>query len=190
MGFLRNIRIIERTGVNMSFYPYDPSSSKLKTNTAFVAHSLTNVEVSQNITNPSYLAPITMIKARGIGIFNGADGSLINNTGSLLTMIGTISFNPDKGSGGAVGLEIISERSNDGGLTWFGNLESRRSVEISNSGESFGTKLSIVQDWAPLQLLRFRVWVSQGELTLVSTPTVVLGEEYTSPSIVWHLSAI
>lgn len=170
----------------------DPQNPIVKKGASFFASNLNTNDIIINDTpaSPSFLGPLKLDHADEISLVDAANGTMRNDTGRLISMTGSISYNPDKGGGGTTTLNLISERSNDNGATWFGNVNSRRTVEISNNGESFGTKISSIIDWEPGQLLRFRAWRVAGSLSFVSTDVAALGETYTTPSIVWELSEI
>lgn len=170
----------------------DPQNPIVKKGASFFASNLNTSDIVINDTpaTPSFLGPLKLDHADEITLVDASNGTMRNDTGRTISMTGSISYNPDKGGGGPTTLNLISERSDDDGVTWFGNLNSRRTVEISNSGESFGTKISIITDWLPGQLLRFRAWRVSGLLSFVSTDVTALGETYTTPSLVWELSEI
>lgn len=170
----------------------DPQNPIVKKGASFFASnaSATAIVINDNPSNPSSLGPLKLDHADEITLVDAATGTMRNDTARTISMTGSISYNPDKGGGGTTTLNLISERSDDNGVTWFGNLNSRRTVEISNDGESFGTKISLITDWLPGQLLRFRAWRTSGLLSFVSTDATALGETYTTPSLVWELSEI
>ena len=147
------------------------------------------IVINDDSVAPSFLGPIEMNSSSGISLVDAATGTMRNDTGRTISMTGTINYNPDKGGGGTTTLNLVSERSNDG-VTWFGNLESRRSMEVSNNSESFGTKLSLIIDWLPNQQLRFRAWRVDGTLSFVSSTVAAIGENYVTPSLVWELSEL
>ena len=130
---------------------------------------------------------MTVDKIKGMSLTNQAEGIIRNDTGRTIElMTGTINFNPIIASGTA-SLIIISERSSDG-VAWTGNLESKRQVEISNNTETFATKLSVVTNWLPGELVRFRVYLVTGNLTLEPNSSVALGgQTFFSPSVAWSL---
>jgi hypothetical protein len=155
------------------------------------ADSFDTMNISADNLNPSFLTGLVIEHCDGISMADPITGAIVNDTGRTITMTGSISYNPKKSSGTTVQLNIVSERSDDGGITWFGNLNSRRSLEVSNNGESFGTKVSLIIDWLPDQLLRFRMWTTTGLLDFESTSKIgVRGEVFTAPSCVWELAEI
>lgn len=170
----------------------DPQKPFIKKGASFFASNAnaTAIVIDDTPALPSFLGPLKIDHSDEITLVDAANGTMRNDTGRTISMTGSINYNPDKGGGGNTLLNLISERSNDNGATWFGNLNSRRPVEISNSSESFGTKVSLIIDWLPGQLLRFRAWRVGGALSFVSTSTTALGESYTTPSLVWELSEI
>jgi hypothetical protein len=168
----------------------DPDNPFAITPSSIFANSITTTVVNSDPADPSYLLGLTIQHADDISLVDAATGAIVNDTGRTITMTGSISYNPVKGGGAAAQLNIVSERSNDLGVSWFGNLNSRRTVEVANSAESFGTKVSLIIDWEPDQWLRFRVWLGAGVLSFVSTSTIAMGETFVTPSIVWELAEI
>lgn len=166
----------------------NPSADTVNNGGAFSASCSSNVSIPSSSTSPAFLGPLTLDYAKGITLVNAAEGTVRNDTGRVITMSGSISYNPDKGGGGTTTLNIVSERSADGGTTWAGNLDSKRTVEISNNSESFGTKVSWVITWAPSELLRFRAWINGGTLDFVTSSDTALGQTFNTPSIIWLLT--
>lgn len=166
----------------------NPSANVVNNGASFFASSVTTINIGTDSVNPSFLGPLTLDSATGITLTDAATGTVRNDSGRVITMTGSINYNPNVTGGGTTTLNLVSERSLDNGVTWAGNLESRRSMEINNTSESFGTKLSLILNWQPNQLLRFRAWVDTGSITLESTSATALGQTFTSPSVVWELS--
>lgn len=151
--------------------------------------STDTIVISSDADSPSYLTGFTSEYLKGISLTDVATGTVRNDSGKTLNMMGTINYHPNA-SGAVATLNIISERSADG-ITWEGNLSSRRTIEISNTGESFGTKASILLNWEPGHFLRFRFWVSTGNLQLESSTAAALGGQvFTCPALAWMLHEI
>jgi hypothetical protein len=168
----------------------DPKNPIIEHSSSFFATSVDTIPISQDSLSPSFFTGLSLAHADKIAIVDLPTGAMINNSGKTITMTGTVSINPTLSGGVTAALNIISERSNDGGLNWFGNLDSRRPVEVANSSESFGTKISLIIDWLPGQWLRFRLWTTVGNLSLVSTSATALGQTFATPSVVWELLEI
>lgn len=168
----------------------DPLNPAVKNGASFFASSFDTITITDSTVLPSFLGPLTLDHNDEITLIDAVTGAVRNDSGRVITMTGSINYNPNKGGGGTTTLNLVSERSDDNGVTWFGNLNSRRSIEINNSGESFGTKLSLIVDWEPGQLLRFRAWRVSGSLVFESSDASALGQTFTTPSLVWELSEI
>lgn len=156
----------------------------------FGAGSEVNVNIGADGDDPSKINGLTVIKSDGGFTVDANDGKVKNETGRILKYCtGTISFQPDKTGGGVTLLNFWSERSLDG-VTWTQNSNSLRSMEVSNSGETFKTSVSSVEDWNPNEYLRFRMYcVSGGPLNLVPpTDTVLSGESIKGYSVKWLLT--
>jgi hypothetical protein len=159
------------------------------TKASYFANSFETLVLSIDPDNPSYLTNLNLLHSDSITLVDNLTGTIRNDTGHSITMTGSISFNPEKVNGTPT-LNIVSERSNDG-ITWFGNLDSRRSMEISNNNESFSTKVSLIVDFPATQLARFRIWVTNGNVNFHSTSTTALGGQvFRVPSVLWELSEI
>lgn len=157
----------------------------------FVAGSIDNITVNTDPNAPSFLTNLALDPGSFGASLDFLDGSVKNVSGRAIPqMVGTISFQPNKGGGGVTLLHLWSERSNDDGTTWTQNSNSLRAIEISNSGETFKTSLSAILNWAPDELIRFRIYaLSGGSITFVSpTDTVLGGEVINGYSVAWELS--
>ena len=166
----------------------NPSASVVNNGASFSASCNSTVSVPVDSANPAFLGPFTLDYAQDITLVNAAEGIVRNDSGRVITMSGSINYNPDKGGGGVTTLNLVSERSADNGTTWTGNLDSKRTVEIANTSESFQTLLSWIITWNPGELLRFRAWISGGTLNFVTSSDAALGQTFTSPSVVWILT--
>lgn len=168
----------------------DPLNPVLIQRASFIATNAnaTDISITTSSTTPSFFGPLMDNLSSGISLVDATTGTLRNDTGRTISMTGTINFNPDKGGGGTTQLNIVSERATTLGGPWVGNLESKRTVEISNNSESFATKLSLIIDWEPNQLLRFRGWINGGSLDFVVSSVSAIGQTFVSPSIAWELT--
>jgi hypothetical protein len=151
---------------------------------AFVATSDSSFTVSGSASLPSFLPIETVVKAKGFELYDGPTGAIRNTSGRTIgTMSGTISLNP---SATGNSLILVSERSSDG-ISWTGNLNSIRKVNVS--AESFQTKLSLATDWADGEIIRFRMYeTGGGSVTFSPTSETILGQSFTGPSLAWDLS--
>ena len=155
----------------------------------FVVYKLDPVNINFDASNPSFFNDLLLSSARGFELWDSATGSVKNKTGRKIAWCeGTINFQPNKDSGGISLLKLVSERSNDEGLTWIPNELSLRSIEISNSGETFRTVISAVIDWKPNEIIRFRCYNASGaEITFEQPADIINGEIYAGPSLLWSL---
>lgn len=156
----------------------------------FFASTLETVTINDSPTAPSFFTDLELNpNSKGFEL-TPATGAIRNVSGRLLkACVGSISFQPNKGVGGVTLLHLWSERSSDG-VTWTQNENSLRSIEISNSGETFKTSISAVGDLADGEYTRFRCYaLSGGAIDFVSpTDTVLGGEVIRGASIIWELS--
>jgi len=131
-----------------------------------------------------------LIDPIGIEIGTALEGSVKNITGRQIgKMTGTVSFNPDVSGGGTKRIVLVSETSIDNQVTWQGNLNSIRKVEIGSTTESFKTNVSFLIDWPDQAFLRFRAYDETGAgLDLITESDTILAQSFTGPSLVWDLS--
>ncbi len=152
--------------------------------------SVDTIVVSSDPDNPTFITGLQTTGAqRGISLIDAITGTFENTSGRTITsMIGTISFHPTETGGGTGILNIVSERSDDGGLTWSFNMFSLRTIEVAASGESFATKVSTISSLLPGTRFRFKLVESgAGGITLSQTSAVMNGETITSSSVTFVL---
>ena len=151
--------------------------------------SVQTVAIGIDPDAPSFLTGFA-IDENSIGFeLTASTGAVKNVSGRLLKgCSGTISFQPNKGLGGTTVLHLWSERSSDG-ITWASNPNSLRSIEISNSGETFKTSFSGVRDWEEGEYVRFRSYAFSGGTIDFESPTdtVLSGEVISGASVLWEL---
>ena len=155
----------------------------------FAVSTLETVTINNSPTAPSFFTDL-ILNPLSVGFeLTPATGAVKNVSGRLLkSCSGTISFQPDKGVGGTTLLHLWSERSSDG-VAWTQNETSLRSIEISNSGETFKTSVSGVSNWNDGEFVRFRCYAVSGGAIDFSSPTdtVLGGEVIVGSSILWEL---
>jgi hypothetical protein len=158
---------------------------------SFIAISNASVTINGTSATPSFLEFDSIQGAVGIDTVSLTEGSVKNVSGRLIeTMVGTISFNPDV-SGGTKQLILVSETSVDNGVSWQGNLNSIRKIEISASAESFKTNVSFLLSWPDQSQLRFRAYEGGGGTVMfVEESETILAQSFTGPSIIWALGEI
>lgn len=166
----------------------DPLNPTISKGASIILRSQSTINLG-NATNPSFLLNAIVEHSRGVTLTDASEGVIRNDTGRPLNMIGSFSYNPDQTSGGRSVIHIISETSTDG-VTWTGNLNSDRKVEITSSTESWQTKSSDVVGWQPGDYLRFRFFTGQGGIRFVVTGVEVLGQVFNSPSVRWSLAEV
>lgn len=150
----------------------------------------TDVIIDNNTTTPATLNGAVVRKSRDIEVSDAATATIRNMSGGAISLLtGLISFNPDSLAGGVTVLHIISERSMDG-ITWTGNLDSKRTIEVSNSTESFQTKVSLLSDFQPLEYCRFRLVTDAGTLTLVRTEKTIMGQVFYTHAWQWDILGV
>lgn len=153
--------------------------------TYFFAASDSTISVPTDEDEPSFLTDMNMIKNSGF-ILDATDGKIQNTSGREISMMrGTISFQPDKGSGGTTTFHMWGERSTDG-INWTANEGSLRSMEFANSGETFKTSLSLIRDWKVGEYVRFRFY-SSNSIEFVVPSIVSNGVTITGHSVMWEL---
>ena len=163
----------------------------ISTERPYIALSSTDtVSLGSDADNPSYLTGAVLESASDISLVDAATGAIQNDSGKDIPfMDGSISFNPDSLGGATVVMHIVSEISADG-ITWEGNLKSKRTVEVANSNESFATKVSLLKNFPNGWQARFRCWVGSGNLDLAATSETALGGQvFTTPSWLWIIGA-
>lgn len=155
----------------------------------FLALSQTAFTVSGDAANPSYMPIDSLLNISGIELFDGPTGAIKNVSGrTIIVTSGTISFNPDRAGGGTSTLNLVSEKSGDEGVSWIGNLNSLRKIEVASNNESFQTKISLTVNWAPNEILRFRVYeTGGGSIDFIPTSETILGQPFTGASMIWEL---
>jgi hypothetical protein len=155
---------------------------------SLVAISNAVIPINDSAVNPSFFVIDDVSQSVGITLEDGATGTVKNSTGrDISEMVGSISFQPDVTGGTIRRMVIVSETSADN-LTWLGNLNSIRKVEIGTSSESFKTNVSLVDNWAAGSYLRFRAYdEADGGLDLTPTSATILGQSFTGPSLIWSL---
>lgn len=156
---------------------------------SFVVFTNETQTINEDETNPSFFTDLILGNANKVSLHDPITGAVRNESGKTIPYLeGTLNFQPNKTGGGTSRLHLISERSTDNGLTWFGNYNSLRSIEVSNSGETFKTVISILYDWLPGELCRFRCFNDAGGNMVFEAPSdTILGEIYTGPALLWTL---
>lgn len=157
---------------------------------SFMATTNATISVNGDSAAPSFLPIDALENPVGISLVNALEGSIRNDTGhEIKTMTGTVSFNPDVTGGGTKRVVLVSETSIDNGLTWQGNLNSIRKVEIGSTTESFKTNVSLVIDWPDNSILRFRAYdETLAGLDFIAEAETILAQSFTGPALVWDLS--
>lgn len=107
-------------------------------------------------------------------------------------MEGTATYQLSKGGGGLATLELWSERSIDGGLTYTENNFSLRTSEVSNNSDNSQTKSSAVGDWNVGELNRWAMYNSGAGVLTIAAPSTVLnnGNLITGLSFYWQLNEV
>ena len=157
---------------------------------SFVAYSLSTINVGIDPDNPSFITGMVLNGVNTDFEIDGPTGAIKNISGrDIGIMTGNFSFQPEKGEGGTTQLNLWSERSLDG-VTWSQNYGSLRSIEISNSGESFKTSASFSEKLEQGEYLRFRAYSKAGGAVdfVPATDTVLSGENIIGYSAFWELS--
>lgn len=156
----------------------------------FLATTTSEVNIGIDPNTPSFLTGMSMSgNSYGFEI-NQIDGSVKNVTGRIIGMCtGSISFQPNKEGGRVTQINMWSERSLDG-IQWEQNSDSLRTLEISNSGETFKTTISFVENWGINEYIRFRLYCPSAKgLSFISpSDTVLGGETIVGSSVIWELS--
>ena len=154
---------------------------------SFSGGSEATITVSTDSANPSYFPLADLFVANDCTLFDAATGTVRNTSGRTVdTLSGTVSFIPDKTGVGTAILHLVTERSADNGVTWTGNLKSLEIFELQRDSNQFSTKLSILFDWLPNELIRFKAY-STGALDLVPPSDTIEGEVYTGYSFFWSM---
>ena len=157
------------------------------------ARSVDTIAISSDPDNATLITGVAEINKSGIDLNDILDGSFVNSTGRVLTIcFGTVSFYPSQTGPGTPTLKVFSERSTDGGTTWTANEFSRRPVTVSDTEEPYSTKESIMENWQPGELLRFKVfYTGTGSVSLQSqSETVNTNQTITTPSFSWLIEEV
>ena len=155
---------------------------------SLIASSNSTIPINNTATTPSYLIIDTIAGSNGIALQDGPTGTVKNVSGRIIKeMVGSISFYPDV-SGGSIRRVVVVSETSDDNITWSGNLNSIRKVEVGASSETFKTIVSLVGDWGVGSYLRFRLYdEADGGLNLIPSSETILGQSFTGPSMLWSL---
>ncbi len=139
------------------------------------------IPISDNPLSPTYLTGLEISEQTGgfelVTTGPWADtGAVLNNTGFDIDVMGTFSYYPDN-SGGTSRIDMWSETSTDG-IAITENDDSARSIEVSSSGESSGTKSSRFTGWKSGDMVRF-VFTDDGGGTISFKPLTVTSTQGT-----------
>jgi hypothetical protein len=153
----------------------------------FAGNSLATITISADPNNPSFFPLENFFEAHECELFNIPNGEVKNTSGRTIPVLtGTFSFAPAKTVVGTTTLYIVSERSIDDGFSWTPNSESLRTFELNRDQNQFGTKLSMLFDWLPNELVRFKAYAVPS-IDLTSPGAVIDGDAYVGPSWFWTL---
>lgn len=156
----------------------------------FSADSLTTITLSTDPTTPSYFPLDNRFDGHECELVNALTGEVRNTSDRVIeTLVGNFSFTPQKDGAGTTVLYIVSERSTDNGVTWLPNPESLRTFELKRDINQFGTKVSMLFNWLPDEIVRFKGYASSN-LDLVSDAATIEGFEYVSISWFWALMEV
>lgn len=153
----------------------------------FAGSSNSTINVSTDANVPSFFPLDDFFDAEQCDLFDALTGAVRNISGRTISvMTGTVSFTPEKDGAGTAVFNLVSERSNDGGLTWTPNSNSLRTFELKKDQNQFSTKLSMLFDWLPNEIVRFKAYASD-TFSLVSPTETIDGDLYTGVSFFWSL---
>lgn len=161
----------------------------LENRSFFLVTSDEEITINEDNDSPSFLSNIELENDSGDFELTSSTGSIKNISGRNIKLLtGSISFQPNKGGGLTSVMHLWSERSSDG-ITWTQNSHSLRVIEISNSGETFKTNVSYINNFLNQEHIRFRAYIySGGSVTLVPpTDTVLNGNVIKGHSVIWKL---
>ncbi len=154
----------------------------------FAGNSLSTISISTDPDAPSFFPIDNDFQGQECELYNATNGEIRNLSGRTIDVVtGTFSFTPQKDGAGTTILYIVSERSTDGGVTWTPNIESLRTFELQRDINQFGTKLSMLFNWLPNEIVRFKAY-SSSTLDLVSQTETIDGDDYASYSWFWTLA--
>ena len=155
---------------------------------SLLATSNAVIPINNNPASPSFLTIDDASQSVGITLTDGATGTVRNDTGRVIEeMTGSISMYPEIGGGTLRRIVVVSEESVDN-ITWTGNLNSIRKIEVGSTSETFKTTISLYDNWPVGGYLRFRVYdEADGGLDLVPAAATILGQPFTGPSMIWSL---
>jgi len=142
---------------------------------AIFARVITSIGTSS--LNLSYIQGMVLsdTSSKGFELIEDGDGEywLKNNTGrDFDLMSGVVGYQLDNGTGGTAQLNLLSDRTDDDGLTFTENEDSVRTSEISNTSASSETKDSEIKGFLHGEAVRFAAFNgASGNLTFA--PPVV-----------------
>lgn len=167
----------------------DPLNPVVNDKAHFAAITTDTVNIGIDAANPSFFPGMVFSPGTSGFNINPADGAVQNNTGrTLVDVIGTVSFQPSKAGGGTTVLHLASQSSSNG-VDWSINPNSLRVVEVSNTGETFKTSLSLAFNWPDQVYIRFVCYAfSGGAISFVSPSDTIGGDPVIGASVAWELS--
>ena len=180
---------IPTTGLWSAIAGYLNSNFATTDKAAFYVRSEDAIAVSEDDTAASFFTGLAAVGTPNLVAVDAATGSIQNIAGRAIgPMVGTVSFQPLKGGGGAAQrIRVWSETSPDA-ISWTTNLDSLRSVDIPSDGQSFKTMVSFSESIPDTYYLRFRFFsTGGGTLSLTPETEVINGETIAGPSVVWVL---
>ncbi len=155
---------------------------------SFVAYSTENVSINDDADNPSFFTDLILAFSNKIELIPelGAIRSLATEV--IPFMEGTLNFQPEKTGGGVSNIHLVSERSFDG-QNWVGNLSSLRSIEVSNSGETYKTVYSAIVGLMPGEMCRFRAYNAAGANIDFEAPVDnIIQQDFIGYPLLWSLT--
>lgn len=162
----------------------------------FVISGSDSITVSEDPDNPSYFSGAALTtSSNGFELFDATTGAVKNISGETIEgLTGNLAFQPNNSSSSTIELFLWSEESNDDGATWTVNADSLRTVEISGSGESFKSIVSLSEGWIPDRIVRFAFYVDTSGLSSLTfdspTTTVNTNQTVSGRSFIWNLQGV
>lgn len=159
----------------------------------FGAATVAPIPVGADPNAPTHLAGVSLFPSSSKGFtLLDASGLIRNDTGRILNMQGTVTYQLDNGTGGTAQLNLWSERSDNDGTTFTENANSLRSSEASNTSNTSQTKSSAVENWHPGESIRWVIYNSAGGTPTLDSPSVVVngGNTVDGFSFYWQLNEV
>lgn len=153
----------------------------------FGAYTLDEIVVSQDPANPSYVTGLNLFPTASTGILiaDVNTGLFYNDTGKILTMQGSLTFQVEQGLGTKGNLLLWSERSPDA-INFTENDLSLRTIEVGNDIATAHTKSAAISEWLPGTYNRFAMYNAGLGAITIKAPVASVNEGNSVTGMAWY----